>query len=359
MEPAIIWSLAILLGISLAQGKIETPASTRLGKAANFWVVAPIAAAWLGIWLVWPFHQGVNLANQNQWQVAQEMFAVATQRDPGSSIVHQQLAIVDSVLAYQGDQSALQTAIDELQLAITHEPSWALNHANLAALYATQGDLEKAQIAALKSVELAPEMALYQLNLGSIAEQNLDNAVSRQAYMAALKLEPAWATSDYWNASELRKQALTDWITQNPPVSKPSLTEIEATFQANQQSTWAYNKLAQAYLDKGKPEQAEKLLNNASLAYANLPKETIETMWLKAEVSATKGDFKQAIALGEQALQTYRAFGVFGPGSFGILYYAPRMFRSPAMALEIVPQMVEVPVPEVWVEREKQLSIWQ
>jgi tetratricopeptide (TPR) repeat protein len=120
----------------------------------SWWIIIPITIAWIGIWMVSPFQKGVELANQNQWQAAREQLSIAVKRDPASSIAHQQLGLVNSVLASQGDLGVLNNAINELNEAIENEPSWALNYANLASLYAENDQLAEAQISAQKSVHL-------------------------------------------------------------------------------------------------------------------------------------------------------------------------------------------------------------
>jgi tetratricopeptide (TPR) repeat protein len=359
MEPALIWSLAILLGASLATPKSEFPLKSNNQKQKPWWVLIPLVTAWLGIWLIIPYHQGIHLANQNQWQAAREKLTVAVNRDPLSAIAHQQLAIVDAVLANQGEASRLAEAINQLENAIHYEPSWALNHANLAALYATAGNYSEALISAEKSIELAPAVGLYQLQLGVIAEKNNDINKATTAYRTALELEPSWSTTVFWSLSPLRIQVLNDWQMQQADAPKLTMQEIQQRFSQNTQSTWAYNQLAAAYLDEGNLNQAEILLNDAGLAYASKPAESIETEWLKAELSALQGNFEEAISHGETALNRYDSYSIYGPGTFGLLYYAPRMFRSPAIALEIVPQMETVPLPESWIERENQLNGWK
>lgn len=359
MEPALIWSLAILLGASLARPKPVRSSEEIIRKHRSWWIFIPLVTAWLGIWLIIPYHQGINLANQNQWQAARERLSLAVKRDPLSAIAHQQLAIVDSVLANQGETARLDEAINQLEKAIQYEPSWALNHANLAALFATGGNYNKAINSAEKSIELAPAVGLYQLELGLIAEENNDDIRATIAFQTVLKLEPSWSTSTFWSTSALRNQILKDWQNQQSQTPEPTLEEIQRKFSQNTESTWAYNQLAAAYLDAGKLNQAEILLNNAGLAYASRPVESIETEWLKAELSSRQSNFEEAISLGESAINRYLSYGVYGPGTFGLLYFGPRMFRSPAIALEFVPQMVTNPIPEIWIERENQLNNWK
>ena len=359
LEPSLLWPATILLGATMGSLSKNQAMESKSNPTRSWWIVIPITIAWIGIWMVTPYHKGVELGNQNQWQAAREQFSIAVKRDPASTIAHQQLGLVNSVLASQGDSEALLNAINELNQTVKQEPSWALNYANLASLYAENDQLAEAQISAQKSVQLAPQVGLYQLNLGVIAEQNQDLPVASQAYQMVLQMEPEWADTNFWTFSPLWQEVLKDWQSQNPVASKQTIAELEAQLQANLQSTWAYNQLAQAYLEQGNPDRAEELLSDASLAYAGKPSKSIETTWLKAEVFAARGDYQQAIMIGEQAIQSFQSYGVYGPGSFGFLYYAPRMFRSPAIAMEIVPQMVDVPMPEKWMERQNRLQYWK
>lgn len=40
--------------------------------------------------------------------------------------------------------------------------------------------------------------------------------------------------------------------------------------------------------------------------------------------------------------------GLYGPGSLGLLFYAPLMFRRPAIALELTPQLARIELPDAW-----------
>ncbi len=202
-------------------------------------------------------------------------------------------------------------------------------------------------------------MALFQLQLGEIAEKNGDIATAATAYQQALSIENDWATSEFWSSTDFRQTIFEDWASENPIAKTVTLEEAKSIFQANNQSRWAYNQLAAAYLRAGDLGQAEKYLDNANLAYTDRPIEAIETTWLQAEILAERGNYSAAAEVGEKAINNYQAYGVYGPGTFGLLYYAPRMFRMPAMALEIVPQMVKPLTPAEWVEREKRVQYWQ
>lgn len=339
MEPAIPWTLAIVLGAALAYQKNGEKELPSIPSRANLWVILPVLAAWVGLWLVLPYHQGVQLANSNQWDAAQEKFTQATRRDPSFALAHQQLALVSSVLADQGKPGDLQTAIQHLRQAIELEPGWALNYANLASLLAATGDWEAAEHAAQEAVRISPRVSLFQMNLAQIAEHNQQTQLAQEAYLAALNLDSSLRDSEFWTATELRQSSLANWQKDHPIAPPVTLAEAQENLRNNPQSSWAYNQLASVQLGLGQVDDAQHLLDNAGLAYSGRASDRIETTWLLAETKALQGDQEAAQKLAAQALENYRAYGLYGPGSFGLLYYAPRMFRMPAMALEIVPQM--------------------
>ncbi len=359
MEPALIWTLVILLAAVLATPKEAPLTEIKMVRWQNLWVMLPLLASWYFIWIIYPFHQGVSLANQNQWEQAKDNFEMAILRDPGSALAHQQLALADSVLVSQGNSENLSEAIIELKKTIAIEPGWALNYANLSALLAAAGDFKEAQSTVELAVDLAPRVAMYHIALGRYAEDNQDFNTAENSFLTAMDLEPSWYGGDFWSESTFRQDIQKKWLDNNPAKARITFADAKANLENNPQSTWAYNQLASAYIVEGDLEKAKSLLENASLAYSGHVAESIETTWLQAELLAAQGNIEGASVLGEKAINNYQAYGIYGPGSFGLLYYAPRMFRMPAMALEIVPQMIKPLTPQIWVEREKQLQYWQ
>jgi hypothetical protein len=99
-------------------------------------------------------------------------------------------------------------------------------------------------------------------------------------------------------------------------------------------------------------------LSVADLAYFNTPADLSEVRWVEAELAASQGKLNDAVRLGQEALDSYQMQGVLGPGSFGQLYYGPLMFRRPSMAMELVPQLLTITVPDLWGQRIAQLMGW-
>jgi tetratricopeptide (TPR) repeat protein len=354
-KPAMLWPLAILAGAAISQpSQIKTQSKTR-----PWGVLTLISFAWLGVWTITPYYRAVDFANQIQWQQAYETFQQAVQRDPGNALAHQQLALSAAVLVEEGNQNLLSIAIQELESTIQYEPSWALNHANLAVLYLEYKDLDNAVLSAEQAVILAPRAPLYALNLGFILEQSGNEPLAQEAYLKALNLSPAWSTASFWEETNLRTEALNQW-NQTQPASEPlTLEAAQLILENNNQYSWAYNQYAAMLLDKGDFNSAKKILENATLVYSMTSSDTIETNWLWAIFYAQIGDYEKAVEIGSNAMNNYHLYGVYGPGSFGALQYAPNLFRMNAMAMEIVPQMVEMPVPAIWMEREKLLTEWK
>jgi tetratricopeptide (TPR) repeat protein len=355
-KPAMLWPLAILAGSVIAQttSQIKTQSKTR-----PWWVLTLIVFAWLGVWAITPYYRAVTFANQNQWQQAYETFQQAVQRDTGNALAHQQLALSAAVLAEEGNQNLLSVAIQELETTIQLEPSWALNHANLAALYLANNDLDQAVRSAEQAVFLAPRAPLYALNLGFILEQTGNEPLAQAAYLKALELSPAWSTTSYWEETITRAEAKNLWMQKQPPSEPLTLEAAKKILEINNLYSWAYNQYAAVLLEQGIVDEARKTLGNAALVYTNSIGDSVETDWLWAESYGQIGDYEKAVEVGNRAINNYHLNGVYGPGSFGALQYAPNLFRMNAMALEIVPQMVEVPVSDVWLKNQVQIKNWE
>jgi len=354
LEPGGLWILLILIAIPLSITKTDSQNYKRPWLS-----LIPVILLTALIWIRIPYEQGVNFANNNQWLDAASSFKLAVERNPASAITHQQSGITYAVLAKSEPKKYLVLAIDEFKKTIQFEPSWAMNYANLSSLYTNLGDLRKAQEYAELSIQKAPRSELFNLNLGVIAEENNDLTTALWAYHSVLDIESSWIQNQFWSESSVRRLAKLDLQRWRTFSQNQSLDTILEEFSKNSQSAFAYNNLAQYYLEIGEWDLMEQQLNISSSAYVNRPLNSIETNWLKAELFANKGDFNSAVKYADSALNDYHKYGLYGPGSFGLLSYAPRMFRSSAIALEIVPQFIKPLVPQTWVDREKKLSEWK
>jgi O-antigen ligase len=329
LEPALLWPFAILAGAAIANPAFGIQKNT---SNRPWWVLLLISFAWFGIWTITPYYQAVELANSNQWQPAYEKFQQAVERDPGNGLAHQQLGLSAAVLAQQGQQELLDVAIPALQTTIQHEPSWALNHANLSSLYFSNYDLQNGIIHSKQAIKLAPNSSLFKITVN-----------------------PTWDRTNisetYSVTSSIRGRLSIEEFINNK--------EYQNLLEKFHQYSWSYNVQAKIFLVKNDLESAKKSLQNSELVHSSSKNDSIETIWLWAEYYAKKGEYEKAIQKGNYAINEYSNYGIFGPGTFGILQYAPRIFRMNAMAMEIIPQMIDVPIPEIWIERSKQVKIWE
>jgi len=356
-EPIGLWALVIALAVALSQPKTG---SSIVGSTWRrpYWVLLIMAAAWFDLWLVTPLYQGVQLANTNQWRAAAAVFEQSVQRDPSSTIAYQQLGLADSILAAQDQGNELQQATAALEKTIQLEPSWAINFANLGALYAAQGDLSQASKNLLESTRRAPACALCYLNLGVVAEKSGDQAAAKQAYAQALQYQPEWQEAYFWRSTAFRQDFYQNWRVSHPAVAPLSEKDLQTRLASDGLDTSTYVNLAEVYLAEGRLADASRLLAQAGQAYAVGAIDTLELDWARAELAAAQGDLASAVGSGQQALDGYRMQGVEGPNMFGQLYYAPLMFRRPAMAVELVPQLATISLPDRWGQRMLQLGRW-
>lgn len=353
--PTSAWTLAILLGAATPEQ--TAPPRRRLSGALAVGLVV-VTLSWVNYWLALPLVRGVAAANRGEWARAAAHLKEAARRDPQLAVAYQQWGLAESVLASQGEAEALDAALKAFERTAVLDPHWALNHANLGALYRQKGDLLAARQAFQRATALAPDCALYHLNLGEVEETLGNAAAAQRAYAAALRLRRDWRGAYFWRETALRQElvsTLPESAVEQPP---KSLQELKAQLNSNRSRAWAYLQLAQAYLEAGRYPNAGRVLQQAGLAYFSKDEERLEWTWLMAQQAAAMGDFTRATALGQQVLDDYRQQGIYGPGSYSKLMYAPLMFRRVEMALELTPQMTVIALPDRWGERLLELGNW-
>lgn len=353
-EPIGLWGLAVALGAALGQRE-----AARTGTAirwVNVWSLLLAGVLWADAWTAAPLYEGVSLANGARWQEAAAAFDLAVRRDPASVIAYQQRALANSVLAQQGQPGALDQAVRDLEEVVRREPAWAMNHANLGALYLVQDRLPEAGAAFGESLRRAPGCGICALNLGLVQEA-LGDPAAVESYLLALQLgQPGEAY--LWRSSPLRQSAYQAWIASQPETPAPSQAELEAKLAGSTDLLTPYLALAEAYIAQGQLDQARGLLARAELAVSFSPLERLEREWLLAEIAAREMDAAQAVSLGLPAYQHYLLQGIYGPGSMGQSQYGPLMFRRPAMALELVPQLTTISLSDEWGRRAMMLANW-
>jgi TolB-like protein/Flp pilus assembly protein TadD len=118
---------------------------------------------------------------------------------------------------HKRNESALRRAIDCFQQAIAHDPDYALAYSGLADAYslASTGyygefpvaeSIASALPAALKALELAPQLAEAHASLGLVRHNQGDLAGAERALARAIELNPAYTMAHVWRGLTLTAQ---------------------------------------------------------------------------------------------------------------------------------------------------------
>lgn len=353
-EPIGLWGLAVAVGAALGQQDSARPGAAI--RWSNAWSLLLAGALWAEAWMTAPLYNGAALANAGRWQEAAAAFDLAVRRDPASVIAYQQRALANSVLAQQGRPGALGQAVQDFQEVVSREPTWAMNHANLGALYLAQDRLPEARAAFEQALRRAPGCGVCAFNLG-LAQEALGDPEATESYLLALELgQPGQAY--LWRSSPLRQSVSQSWLSRQPASPEPRQDELVSMLAVSADLLGPYLALAEIRIAQGRMDEARSLLARGALAITFSPLERLEREWLLAEIAAREMDAAEAVRLGQAVYQHYRLQGIYGPGSMGQSQYAPLMFRRPAMALELAPQLTTISLSDEWGRRAMMLANW-
>ncbi len=367
VEPMNSMLMVVLLGAAL--GGLGTEAAPqpdrRWGPTLNlFRSSSPILlglilsiTGFISIWRITPMYDGLVASTTQQWPETSAHFAEATRRDPQNPIAHQQAGLAYSVLATQSDSGKLNDAIAEFEQVVKLDPDWWLNHANLAALFQTRGDVQAALDEYRQAVKVGSGSPLLWFNYGAAAEAagSLDEA--EQAYNTTLDLRADWAMAYFWRATAFRQAVVAARPNETVTDAPPTLDKLRAR-AAGADLARDYIPLIEAYLQLGHVDEANAVLKKAAIAYFDTGEVRLEVDWLQAEAVAAQGDFGQAAKLGEAVVDGYFLQSALGPGAFGSAAYGQVFFRQSTMAMDLVPQLALAPFTDKWAERLVLVGDW-
>jgi O-antigen ligase len=354
LMPFAALSLCVLLGAALGELK---GSQKKFAPVPKCLAIAVVILAWANFWVTVPYNLAIQAAEDGDFELASEQFAISVQRDRGLVLTHQQFGLAKSVLASEGDQAALERAIQAMEEAVRLDPAYSPNLANLGALYRERGELGPAVESFTRAIELAPEWATWHLNLGEVYEMQGRWELSAQSYGEALSLEPCWVADGFWSETPFRKDISEGWQALNPdsPEEEVHYTEEEVIRQSIADPIL---KLAAQEIEEQDFQSGERLLGVVGLSHFRRQIEKLELTWLDAEIAASKEEWSSAILLGEEALDGFRLQGAYGPGSKGQTLYGTGIFRRQIMDVELVPQLTLIRFPDPWPQRMVKLADW-
>ncbi len=344
-------SLTLILLLALLEGPAGSGAA---GRERGRWWRSALASLWLGllgsgIWMqsaYRPFLEGAALANLGDYQAAAPLLDEAAERDPGHALYDLQAGYVYGWLAATADgteqASALGTAIRYLEEGIAHESAYALNHANLAALYWSRGETDQAVEEAARAVELAPRGATFSLNLGVYYEQLGREEAAMAVYSTTLSLQPAWAEAYFWRSTPPRQQARQEWGASQPAFEAPSPGQLEQAVKASPDRATARVDWAAELVAQGRYQEAKRELEVALFVGDLEPAARVRSRFLLAELAYEQGDWQTAIARAEAALEDVRHQSIFGPGTYGTSLYGWGLYYRMGLAADMLPQLVTI-----------------
>ena len=329
----------------------------------------------------WHFDQGRQLAQAAQWAEAVPQLKRAARLDPTFAFYSLQEGYAHSVLAAESpDGDHLAQAIEAYERGIALEPSFSLNHANLASLYWTAGRQDEAIPEMERAVQLAPDSPLYHLNLGHYCEAVGREAEAGVRYERFLELQPRLIATSYWRQTPFRQRFAETWLAAHPspiPSENPrtfieyvtrgwhdyrtgqyeaALDAFQRAYALDATKQDTAHGLALAHMALGNYEQANFFfsLSNFFLVSFNQPGPLLD--W--GQLAYRQGEIELAIARYEAALKLVEEYSVYGPGTLGWSPYGSFLFQRESIARELAPQLVRTDVTDDLAQRYLELGSW-
>lgn len=375
--------LAALLAGTSQLGENAPPPSLSLAGLAR-----PHSLVWLALFLAlmvtgfrgWQVGQhytaGAAAVEAHNWPAATNHFRAAQSLlpYPDTSLLWGQGFTLGVQAA--GDVNQLQPAVTAYEQVIRAEPGWALNHANLAALYWQQGQAAEAIATMKQAADLAPEVPFYHLNLGLWYESLGETESAQAAYEDLYQLEATWREAPFWQTTPTRQRATAVPL---PPADQPDdatrLVQAGRAALAQGQLNQAADLFHQALAVD--PDQPGGHFGLGVIYFQSGRADLAADAWQRAAVldrvsqslSLDETPFQQSIALWQSLLpdarpgetQTILAKltrpSVFGYGRPAGNYLFMAFVRLP-MAAEIQPQLRCLPVSADLAWHLNQLRVW-
>ncbi|MBI3762704.1 MAG: hypothetical protein HY260_12715, partial [Chloroflexi bacterium] len=264
----------------------------------------------------------IDSALDGNWKASAGQFDLAAQADPQFAFYWLESGYAYGVLAANGDAASLDAAIGRTERGLALEPDYALNHANLGALYWQAGRRDDAMREMRRAVELAPAASLFRLNVGLFEEATGDGDAALRDYRAALDLDPALAAGVLWPTTPLRASALDGWRAAREPDRPPRTAaqftakarseiaagdlssaerDLSAAWQIDSQSSAVYLGFAELALARGELSQADGYLRAALWVQTQSNAEKVAPLLAWAELAARQGDTDAALVRYRQA----------------------------------------------------------
>ena len=200
-----------------------------------------------------------------------------------------------------------------------------------------------------------------------MAEYAGEIELAERSYRKYLSLRGVNPSGPFWQKTKLRRDIFeSDWGNEEEYIKSPiSLALITQKLEENPWDISLRLKLAIKYIEQGYFDEARQEILVIRLTSPYQPKENnqifalgIELDWLDANIDFKKGNITQGLAKAEEVLDGWRYQSIQGPGSYGVSEYGKNLFRNPAQAIDMVPQLNIEPLPANWINKMVILGEW-
>ena len=361
VEPYLSMIVISILGLSLAPvDKLDYTQKPIMRSKSAWFSLAILAIGCLLYYQRIPLERALKASASNP-EKAVEYFDEFIRRKPGNALAYQQRAITASILAAenQNQPDLLLRGIEGFENAIEKDPTWSVNYANLGMLYASKGDYERALELLDQAMRIAPRSQLIIFNKAVIAEAAGLIDLAETCYWDYLYLDESWDFSPFWEQTNLRKRIyLEAQAIQAMNLSQEKSIKEYALISPGTIFSKPHNYLAKYYLERGNFEQARKEVNLAELGIQSSRIQALDLLWIKANLEIKAGNTEKGLYFGQSAINGWLYQSAQGPGTYGQSKYGERLYRSPTLDSELVPQFVLKPIPALWIERMVEVGRW-
>lgn len=369
-----VGALAMVLLAFVLYPKSSSVSPTGFSPA---WLLVPGLAALaftvFALRAYWHADRAVTAGESDDWRLAAAEMQAAAEADPGFAFYWLQLGYAYGKL----DEQHWTQAVDAYEKGIALEPTYSLNHINLAILHWTAGQEEQTANELRIATTLAPDYWLAPFNLGLLQEvigtkagssemtQAIDNMIT------SIQLEPEIAGAAIWQTTPVRELAFAQAEFAPPETAREQadalIAEARALLHAgdtngakqkladayalNDQSVRLYVAFAELALAEANPDAAEQYVRAALSIQTTSNQEKVEAVLLGAEVAMAAGDPDLALQRFEAAYRSILSPSSYGWGSAGWSPYAWFVFQRRAFPEDLLARTPRADIPATIAER--------
>jgi tetratricopeptide (TPR) repeat protein len=294
------------------------------------------------------FQKGIDAARNAEWGSARDDICAAFEINPNISHYAFQCGLIQAQYAHiTKNPEPLESAISAYTAGLSADPYWPVHWANLGALEWETGDRDNAVDHMLRAMESAPNNATLALNLGWMQEQLGNENEAKEHYLLALSLNSLLEESLFFGQTDLRVQALLEFVPIIDPQSSNSLAwagwralndgdleeaedYLEAARELDFNNANAIAWLASLNMHRGAQDQSYEEIQIALFLNKDSPIVRTEA----SRIARALGD------QGEAMNHLYRVYELLRDGNQSF-EFAAVFYMRPLLPFDLAPQLID------------------